>query len=59
MIGAEKPVHYKRVFTITEFTINGSTVILLCFFDDRLVLNSIYIYKLFYATITVLLLGKL
>jgi hypothetical protein len=23
MIGAEKPVHYKRVFTITEFTING------------------------------------
>jgi hypothetical protein len=22
MIGAEKPVHYKRVFTITERTIN-------------------------------------
>ncbi len=23
MIGAEKPVHYNRVFTITESTING------------------------------------
>jgi hypothetical protein len=23
MIGAEKPFHYKRVFTISEFTLNG------------------------------------
>ncbi len=23
MIGEEKPVHYNRVFTITDFTING------------------------------------
>ncbi len=31
MIGAEKPVHYKRIFTITESTINGIDCICISF----------------------------